>query len=288
MRATHLLTFGTLSVGLAAFGCSAPVAAEGSADAEVTTRAMAIVVVERTNGPGDSTRAEAVARFVQMRAGAVDDQALRMVGAVVDFPALGECAPMRANQTGYDSPARAVKLADVGSVTVEANGVRTSFVPRRVPDVADLVSGVVYTARGEQALAPHTLYTVRGTGTTDVDSFEALATAPSEPNEVRVAGQDGTTTVALGAGSGVDVSWDVGLADDLVYVDVTPNDTTTPAVRCLFSDNGRARLDASALGAMDEGTMSIHRLHRETFRAKGLDTGEIRFDFARALPFTRR
>ncbi len=266
-------------------GCSAPVSASPeAADAEAATPAAAIVVVERTSGPGDGTRAEAVARFVQMRSGAVDEQALRMIGAAVDFPALGGCAPVRRGVG--DAPARAVKLADVGGISLEANGVRTTLAARQLPDVADLVSGVVYTGRGETALFPQTRYTVRSTGTPEVDAFEVYAMAPSEPADVRVAGQDGRATVVLATGAAVDLTWDAG-GDDLVYVDVAPADASTPMTRCLFADTGRATLASSAIGA-DVGTLSLHRLHREAFRARGLDSGEIRFDFARAVGFTRR
>ena len=283
----HLLTFGAASAVALSFGCSAPVSASPeAADAEASSPAAAIVVVERTSGPGDGTRAEAIARFVQMRSGTVDDQALRIVGAAVDFPALNACSTL--GRGWADAPARAVKLADVGSVTLETNGVKTSLVARQLPDVADLVSGVVYAGRGESALAPRARYALRSTGAGDVDAFEVLATAPAEPGDVRVAAQDGKSVVVLAPGAQVDLSWEPGTLDDLVYVDIAANDTTTPVVRCLFTDAGHATLASTAFGAIDEGTVSVHRLHRESFRARGLDSGEIRFDFARAVAFTRR
>jgi hypothetical protein len=293
MRAP-LLPLGILGLAAASVACSAPVAASSdSADAEAAASpATAVVVVERTSGPNDASRAEAVARFVQMRSGAVDDQALRMVGAAVDFPAMDACEPVA--RAWGDAPARAVKLADVGLVSLEPQGTgntKTSLVARQLPDVADLVSGVVYSARGadqEGALPSHARYALRVTGTAEVDPFEVLATAPPEPTDVRVDGQDARAAVSLTPGTGAELVWDPGAAEDLVYVDVVSREGATPAVRCLFSDIGHATLAASAFGAIDEGTVSVHRLHRENFRAKGLDTGEVRFDFARAIPFTRR
>src|SRR5512140_205438 len=140
MRA-HLLTLAVPSALALLVGCSAPVAASAeAADAEATSPAAAIVVIERTAGPGDGTRAEAIARFVQMRQGTVDEQSLRMIGAAVDFPALGACTQVgRGWADTFQSSARAVKLADVGGVSLEANGVRTSLTARQLPDVADLV-----------------------------------------------------------------------------------------------------------------------------------------------------
>ncbi len=282
-----LLSFGTVSALALLVGCSAPVAASSeTADAEATSPAAAIVVVERTSGPGEGTRAEAIARFVQMRSGVVDEQALRMIGAAVEFPALGACA-----QVGRglgDAPARAVKLADVGGISLEANGVKTALAARQLPDVADLVSGVVYTGRGESALFPQARYTLRSTGTAEVDALEVNATAPAEPADLRVASQDGRAAVLLVPGVAVDLTWERGTGLDLVYVDVASRDAGTPVTRCLYTDTGRATLPSAALGTIDEGTLSLHRLHREAFRARGLESGEVRFDFARAVAFTRR
>jgi hypothetical protein len=294
MRA-YLSPLGIVAFAAASVACSAPVAASSdTADAEAAASpATAVVVVERTSGPGDASHAEAVARFVQMRAGAVDDQALRMVGAAVDFPALDACEAV-GKTWGGDSPARAVRLADVGLVTLEASqamtpgSARTSLVARQLPDVADLVSGVVYTARGEGTLVPHARYALRSTGTAEVDPFEVLATAPPEPGDVKVDGQDGRVAVALTPGSGATLSWEPGAPEDLVYVDVVSRAGDGAVVRCLFADAGHATIAAAAFGGVEEGTVSVHRLHREAFRAKGLDSGEIRFDFARAIAFTRR
>jgi hypothetical protein len=284
---TPILPLGAASI-IALGGCSVQAAGGDSADAEASTQATAVVVVERTAGPGDAARAEAVARFVQMRAGAVDDQALRMVGAAVDFPAVGACAPAGAARPLTEAPARAVKLADVGVVFLEANGVKTNLVARQVPDVADLVSGVVYTARAEASLAPRTRYVLRSGGTAEIDAFDVAALAPSEPAELQVGNQDGHGAIALAPSAGAELTWAWEPSDDLVYVDIASSDSSTPVMRCLFGDTGHATVPASAFGAAEQGTISVHRLHREAFRARGLDSGEIRFDFARTVAFTRR
>jgi hypothetical protein len=33
--------------------------------------------------------------------------------------------------------------------------------------------------------------------------------------------------------------------------------------------------------------LAVHRLHREAFSARGVDPGEVRFDFARVVSFVR-
>ena len=64
--------------------------------------------------------------------------------------------------------------------------------------------------------------------------------------------------------------------------------SAAPATRCLFDDGGHATLEASAFGALEDGTIAVHRLHREAFHARGIDPGEVRFDFARVVSFVRR
>ena len=59
--------------------------------------------------------------------------------------------------------------------------------------------------------------------------------------------------------------------------------------RCVLADVGRGSLSSGLLD--DAGTLVVHRLHREALRASAggaVPTGEIRFDFARSLPYVRR
>jgi hypothetical protein len=120
-------------------GCSAPVSATSGTTTEGLTEASisstAVVLIERIVSGGDSARAEAVARFVRMRSGAVDDEALRMVGAAIDFPAMDACAPLSSARAPENSSPRSVELVDVGTISVEANGSDLSLQPRRLPDI---------------------------------------------------------------------------------------------------------------------------------------------------------
>jgi hypothetical protein len=300
--------------------CSANLAAATDAvDADSTSGATsAVVVVERTVGVGDA-RASAVARFVRMRAGAVDEDALRLVGATVDFPALGTCltAPGAARATTVaagPSPSpnpRAVELLDVGAMSLEANGLRTSLQARQIPDVVDLLSGVVYAtpAADADALPARSVYVLRAAGSLELDvaPFAVSASAPDEPMNVRISGQDagpdnggpvqlprqlsGQLPSALANDASIEVSWDAGSSDDFVYFDVSGEPgaqvEAQASARCLFSDVGQAALTSSAFGDTTSGTITIHRLHREPFRVKGVDSGEVRFDFARVVAFSR-
>jgi hypothetical protein len=276
-------------------GCTTSVSVSGeAADAEVSSSATAIVVVEGT-AANEGTRAEAVARFVRSRGGVVDDEALRMVGAAVDFPAVGSCAAVTARGA---SQARAVMLLDVGGVSLATGDTRTSLQARQLPDVADLVSGVVYSARAGdglptrrgEGLPSRSAYVLRVEGSQELDvaPFVVSATSPGEPSDVRVAGEDGRSgAVAITPGAPVPITWEAGVPEDNVYVDVGAA-SSGPSFRCLFADGGRASVPASAFASFEYGTVAVHRLHREAFRAHGIDRGEVRFDFARVVSFVRR
>ncbi len=297
----NLLPLLAASVASFTVACSANVSAPvdlADAEAATTASSLAVVVVERTAMPGDTAHAEAVARFVRMRSGAVDDDALRMVGANVDMPALGTCAVV---STLARAPrfARAVELVDVGSVTLESNGVATMLPARRLPDVADLVSGVVYArAADDDAMPARGRYDLKIAGSPDVAPFVMSGFAPGEPSDLRVAGHDTQkgAIVGLAVASPVELTWEPGAADDAIYVDLVSDSvaglgaapSSASSVRCLFADNGRAVLAPSAFGALEDGVLSIHRVHREPFRTRGVDAGEVRFDFARAVLFSRR
>jgi hypothetical protein len=274
----------TTSVGSADVTGASTSATAGQEPASAT--ATAVVVVEGSTS-NDGARTEAVARFIKARSGAVDDEALRMVGATVDFPAVGGCAPV---VTARAAGSRTLALLDVGGVTLFAGDAVAALQPRQLPDVADLVSGVVYSARSE-ALPSKSDYLLRidGTPESDVTAFVVAAASPGEPTDVRLGGDDGRTgAVSLALAAAVDLTWEAGSGEDAIYVDVTGS-TAAPLSRCLFADTGRAKLPSSAFGSnATDGTVAVHRLHRESFRAHGVDPGEVRFDFARVVSFTRR
>jgi hypothetical protein len=256
-------------------------------DADQSSALAAVVTVERTTGAGDGSHAEAVARFMRVRSRtAVEgDEALRIVGAGLDMPDLGTCVSLaRPFATAKDSAT--VQLLDVGAVSMESAGTRTELGARQVPDVVDVVSGVVYSrATAPEGLPQGSPYTVRVAGSQDVAAFSFAAGAPSEP-DMRIGGQDAQGgSVVLSASAPVPLSWTRGAEGDVVYVDVS---ASTSTIRCAFADVGQGVLGASAFAAGDDGVLSIHRLHREPFQARGVDSGEIRFDFARVVTFTRR
>lgn len=243
----------------AATGCSAVVTGSPEeADAHGTS-VTGVVVVDRTISGDEASRGEASARFVRLQ-GAIDDGALRLVGAGLDLPAIGECSIVR-DQTSTKS----VELLDVGAISIESGGQRIALAQRQVPDVVDLVSGSVYSARIDEGSVPSSAdVAVMVSGSADVPAFSVRAKTPDAPSNVRV---------TMGASS-VSLDWAAG--HDAVYVDVNGS-------RCSFGDDGHATIPANLFG--DDGVVTVHRVRREKLSIPGLDGGELRFDFARVIAY---
>lgn len=270
--------------------CAADVSGSDATGDAQTTTTSAIIVVERSADPAGGPRAEASARFVRIASTSSSEEALRAIGATLDLPARGTCAPI-AGLTGTIAPAEPppfIELLDVGVVSLEATGAAaTRLVPRQLPDVTDIVSGVVYArATDPGALPANGRYVLHIGGGPSLPPFDVAAFAPPAPSDVRVLGEDGEGTVVTGNES-LQLAWSGLPATDSIYVDVQP-----AGVRCVprddDADDAKHGSLPSSLFSNDSGLFVIHRLHREPLHANGLDGGEIRFDFARSLVYRRR
>ncbi|MBX3206128.1 MAG: hypothetical protein KF764_13745 [Labilithrix sp.] len=276
MRAPLLLIGAASSSALVACVGAAP---DPVGSDPTSSTATAIVVVERTAGPGDAVRGDAViARFIRVRQGAVDDPALRIAGVAEDIPAPGACfAPSESTPI---IQGRAVELLDVGQVVLAGdNSKSTVLLPRSMPDPAGVVSGVFYSSRTSDVFAPGSRVSLRSSGGADLlDGFSVSVTAPRDVGDVNV------TSVA----SGLEVSWDATDAaeHDLVYVDIL-SPAPRVVMRCTSADDGNLLVPQSAIAGIDEGQLAVHRLHKESFKAKGIEPGEVRFDVARVVTFRR-
>jgi hypothetical protein len=283
----RLSIVGLIAAAPAALGCTGAVAGADGVDAEPVSRTNAVVAVERTSDTAKGVQAQASARFLRVSAATSTDEALSAVGASLDLPAVGTCAAVETLEQARASagaPAPVVELVDVGTVSIQAAGGETLLWPRQLPDVTDVVSGVVYAraATDPSALPPSERYLVR-VGGPGLAPLEMAAWAPGPADDIRVAGEEAGQVVASGAT--IDLSWAATSAgDDLVYVDVSPHD-----VRCVFADTGSASLSTVFLD--EQGSLMVHRLHREWtsgWATHGIETAEVRFDFARPVGYTRR
>jgi hypothetical protein len=257
--------------------CAEPTPEQAQATAESTSSAAtAVVVLERTAGPNDAARGDAViARFVRVRQGQVDDPALRLAGIAEDSPPPGTCTVPA--ETPSAPQGRSVELLDVGQVVVTSESAARSTVllPRSMPEPAGVVSGVFYSARAADVFSAGSRISLRSVGGTDLaDGFSVSATAPREVADVHV-----TSTA-----NGFDVSWDPIESDahDLFYVDtLAPGGRVVS--RCTSADANHVVLPQGSFLGIDDGQLAVHRVHKESFRAKGIEPGEIRFDLARIV-----
>jgi hypothetical protein len=274
------LPLAAILAGTSLFACAVP-APEPGPDATSST-ATAIVVVERTAGPNDAVHGDAVvARFVRVKQGTVDDPALRIAGVAEDIPAPGSCfAP---SDSAPAIQGRAVELLDVGQVTLssqpnEGAAKSTVLLPRSMPDPAGVVSGVFYSSRSADVFAPSSRVSLRSSGGADLDGFAVSVTAPRDVTDVRA-----TATAA-----GLDVSWDASEADahDLVYAEVL-SPAPRLVMRCTATDGGHLLIPQASIAGVEEGQLAVHRLHKESFKAKGIEPGEVRFDVAKIVTFHR-
>jgi len=267
-----------LLVGPLLGGCSATiVGTPEAADADATS-VTGVVLVEQSGSALDGAHAEISARFLRVH-GTVDEGALRLVGAALDVPAPGECAAIADADV---APSSRVELLDVGTLTLESGTSHATLQPRRVPDVIDLVSGVLYTTRTDALGGKVTLHATGGA--LDVAPFTVEASAPSELRGLHLGGVEAHEgePVVLAAGP-VDLTWQPGEpGSDSIYVDVT-NLHGTVSLRCAFTDDGHGTLPASSL--RDDGSVSVHRVRREALVRTGIERGEVRFDLARVIAF---
>jgi hypothetical protein len=277
-------------------GCAGSIAGPEGADAETTTTTSAVVAVERTTDTTDGAgpRATASARFLRVTTAASSFDALRAIGATLNLPARGACATIGSRtleETGAgrdrgsltETPAAqapVVELVDVGEVSLSAGGLETRLVARQLPDVTDVVSGVVYARAADPSLLPASArYTLRIAGGQVFGPMQIMATAPADPADIQIAGEN--AGLVLVVSPSVDLSWPADAADDAVYVDVQP-----ASVRCALDRGTHGTVAAALLD--DTGTLVVHRLHREPLRLQGIDSGEVRFDFARTVAYVRR
>lgn len=274
-----------LPVVPAALGCAGTVSgASDGVDAEAITTTSAVVAVERTADSTEGSRAEASARFIRVVAPSSADDALRAIGASLDLPASGSCAAITSLAVAPSTQAPVVELLDVGGITVQADGVETRLAARQLPDVTDVVSGVVYARATDPSLLPtSTRYVIHVAGGQGLEPFELTAAAPGDPGDVHVTGEDVPGTL-VATGATVELSWPAAAdrTDDVVYVDIRPN-----GVRCVLDGATASHGSVSTLFFDDAGTLVVHRLRRQPLSARGIDSGEVRFDFARTIAYRR-
>jgi hypothetical protein len=123
------------------------------------------------------------------------------------------------------------------------------------------------------------------------------AVAPHDPSDVVIVQETspGNVVASGGAGASIDFSWPAQAG--VVYVEVQPalSALAVPsraAIRCVL--DGSAGDDGLLRGAIptslldDAGSLVVHRVRTEPLQLRGVDDGELRFDFARVVGYVRQ
>lgn len=284
------------------FGCSAIVAepAEG-ADSEPEP-VLAIFELQQATDPADGSlvKARGSARFLRAAGGPIDDIALKTAGADVELPPPSTCMRLAERSVWLADEVRAVALEDVGPVTIDYAGTRTELGARRLPEVVDLVQGVVYaggwmsglresrtlgSTSYDHAALPHRAvsYRVAGSREASVSAFDVTVGAPRGLDDIRVNGDLASSVIALDSDAPIELAWSARPARDIIYVDVTASDSSI--MRCAFEGDGAGAIPTDDLAR--NGMLTIHHFHREQIDTDSPEQGEVRVDVSRALRFER-
>lgn len=269
-RPIHLGLFAVCSIA-AAVGCAAPVGAETDAG---TSQKLSVVEVRAWHAVADGslTRLDAAARFVSVREPGAPSDALDLLG--LGWPAVtaGACMLTENDAQVAASPVR-VDLRDLSPVTLLLEGTPVNLEPRAFPDVAGLVSGVVFVAPSELA-APAAAKAVSlqvGQAFPAVTGLE-LPDLPSPLRVIDAVHNDGTFTVDA---KGFDILAAPARPDDRVVVEIVRAGVVR--ARCGVDARGRLHMDSAALGGVGDATLII-RAQRRTLRDDGINPVDARLE----------
>jgi hypothetical protein len=272
-----------VSVLFGALACSAnPEAYTADADSGST---HALISVERSTTVGEleAPRAAALAGFVRVPPIVDAKSVMNLVGLGLELPAAGQCARATRGPDGTTplAPLGRVEFLEAGDVTLNAGGSATVLAPRAFPTVTDLVSGVVYTTRDRSAepLPAGERYALRTEGTLAIPPLSVSERAPAALEGVTIGGLPLAEVSSIVATRPIDLTWNVGEAGDVVYVELSSGDGAASTV-CTFRDEaGAGTVPPLSQDAVGAGTVELHRARSREFAGVGINRGELRFDF---------
>ncbi len=274
-------------LGLTAVACSANVVPAG-ADAN-TSSMHALLVVEQSTpvDSSDTARSHASMWFLRTsdEPSASVEAVTRLVTDQTELPTLGTCvAPASRRADRIDATLSPVELAFAGDVFVDSGNAQVQLAVRAFPDVANLVSGVMYTAPGPTDLGPlaGSALAVRTTGADGIPALSALADAPSIPREVHLEGMAlDAPELEAHRGHPLTVTWAAGSPGDLMYVDIDPvPGSASERVRCALADTGSGQIAAMAIPETSAMSLSVHRVRIAPLRSGSGEVGTAQFDIA--------
>jgi hypothetical protein len=172
-----------------------------------------------------------------------------------------------------------VELLEAGDVWVGTVGSEATLAPHAFPTVTDQIAGVLYASRdrSSSAFPAASSYSVRTAGGPSMPSISITRDAPAELDTVTLGGVALAEVKELGTSAPIDVTWGVGTSGDVVVAELS---TPDGVLACAFRDEvGAGTIPAGKFDKAGSGRFSLHRIRTATFRAPGVDFGELAFQF---------
>jgi hypothetical protein len=268
----HLNFLLCAGIGLTtAMGCAAPV--EAGTDAGSSSK-LSVVEVRAWHAVADGslTKLDAAARFVSVREPGAPADALDLLGLGWAPVTQGACT-LTANEPAVSSNPVRVDLKDLSPVTLLLEGSPVNLEPRAFPDVAGLVSGVVFVAPSDLA-APAMAKGVSLQAANNTINGLELPDLPAPLRLIDAVNNEGTFTVDA---HGVDLVAAPAHSNDRVVVEIMRSGVVR--ARCGVDASGRLHIDSSALGGAGDATFVI-RTQRRIVREEALNTVDARLERA--------
>jgi len=271
-----------------AIGCGGVAIDEGESDVSST---QVLLVVEQTASAMErhTTRSHASLWFLRIADERDFSAAVGLVAARSDLPAVGSCAAVGV-EADRAAPARMsrVDLAFAGDAQVRTRDASTPLTVRFFPNVADLVSGVMYTLHDQDDLRTPLAgwLSVVAAGSKEFEAVEASARLPLYPEVVSINGVDlrsvsDVEDVQIARDASVPLAWAADNEGDVIHIDID-SVPAVPAhrVRCVFADSGAAEIPWEAIPDSPEIGIAVHRSRDVALRSEWGEVGMAYFDLA--------
>jgi hypothetical protein len=284
------LAAGWLVVGFTMVACIGP-EVDPEVDAD-TGSTHALVTIDHRLGDARETDTDeadsqtaALAGFAQIPSDVDSEAVLTLAGWSLELPEPGSCVTLSAQRDQHTplAPIERVELLEVGDVIIEAGDDTTQLAPRAFTG-GNVVTGVLYTSRDPRAepLPPGESYTIR-TGGGALPALALTGEAPAPLSNVTLGGVPLTEVEVIALDEPLDLTWSVGAAGDLLYVELASEDGLN-TTRCAFRDEeGAGTIGEGVFRRGGEGSLSVHRLRVLPIEEEDV-RGELRFDVEQLVP----